>query len=438
MKERPAKRNLLSRTIRRPQNLTGTVSVPGDKSISHRAIMFNAIANGISKISGLSMGTDLLSTVNCLRSLGVVINLQPELSMARVVGVSGRLKKSDIVLDASNSATTMRLLAGILAAQDFESVLSGDSSLLSRPMDRIIEPLKLMGAVIDGTNNDTFPPIVIQGSPLNGIDYTLPIPSAQLKTCLLLAGLYAEGQTTLRQTGFSRDHSERMLVDMGAELQHSRQTLNISPSRLTSIDVKVPGDISAATFWMVAGICHPDARIKIVNVGVNPTRTGAIGVLKSMGACIYYQSERMEGSEEVADLVIESSSLEGTEISGDIIPNIIDEIPALAVAACFANGTTTFKNAEELRYKESDRISKTVKELSSLGASIEELSDGMIIQGTAGLKGGVCEAHGDHRLAMALGVAGILSDSETVVFDDQVVEVSYPDFWTQVELICKD
>lgn len=356
-------------------------------------------------------------------------------SKVGIRGSQGVLQESSSVLDAANSGTTMRLMAGLLASQPFLSVLTGDPSLRSRPMGRVIQPLKLMGAKVMGRSNDTLAPLVIRGGHLKGIDYTLPVASAQVKSCLVLAGLRAGGKTSLRQPAPSRDHAERMLRNMGAEVEVKGLTLVIRPSRLTAIDVKVPGDISAAAFWLVAAACHPNAEIRLLSVGVNPTRTGILETLQAMGARIRREGERIEGGEPIADLVVESSSLEGIEVGGDLIPRVLDELSVLAVAACFAKGTTIIKDARELRVKESDRVWTTVRELSRLGACIEERPDGMVIHGTGRLRGGRCQSHGDHRLAMALGVAALLSDGETLVNGAHAVRVSYPQFWQHVELL---
>ena len=336
-------------------------------------------------------------------------------------------------LDAGNSGTSIRLLAGLLAGQPFLSVLVGDSSLRSRPMGRIVEPLSQMGAQILGRSNGTLAPLVIRGGTLHGIGYTMPVASAQVKSAIILAGLSADGDTVLRQPARSRDHTERMVRAMGGEIEEEGLDLRMRPGKLSAIDVQVPGDISAAAFWIVAGVCHPRAKIRMRSVGVNPTRAGILEALGSMGARITWEADRLEGGEPVADLIIESSDLHGTEIGGELITRIIDELPVLAVAACFAAGTTIIRDARELRVKESDRILTTVKELSRLGARIEEMPDGMVIHGTGCLIGAPCESHADHRLAMALAVAGLLSEGETTVDGADDTAVSYPRFWQDMQ-----
>ena len=424
--------------VKRPRLLEGTVSLPGDKSISHRALILNAMAQGTATVSGLSTGADVLATRRCLMGLGVQIEPSNGSEGVKVHGSNGRLQESSAVLDAANSGTTMRLLAGLLAAQPFLSVLTGDESLLSRPMGRVVQPLKLMGACIMGRSNDTLPPLAIRGGVLKGIEYSLTVASAQVKSCLILAGLLASGETVIHQPDPSRDHTERMLKVMGVAVEERDLTLVVHPGRLKAADVAVPKDISAASFWLVAASCHSNARVTLPSVGVNPGRTGVLEVLQSMGAYISLENRREEGGEPTADLVVESSSLEATEVSGDLIPRILDELPVLAVAACFAKGTTVIKDAQELRVKESDRIKTTVRELSRLGASIEERPDGMVIHGTGQLKGSRVRSHGDHRLAMALGVAGLVSRGETLVDGAHAALVSYPGFWEHLQLLSKD
>ena len=414
--------------VRRPPSLTGSIAPPGDKSVSHRALILNSIATGTARVSGLSSGSDIMSIMRCLRNLGVRIE-PDEKSTVTVYGSGGRLEEPGNVLDTGNSGTSMRLLAGLLAAQPFLSVLTGDGSLRTRPMARIAEPLRLMGTHILGRNNGTLAPLVIRGGPLKGIEYTMPVASAQIKSSVMLAGLHAHGDTVLHQPAQSRDHTERLLRAMGGEVVENGCSLRLKPSSLSAIDVTVPGDVSAASFWVVAGLCHPDARIILRGVGTNPTRTGILEALRAMGGRITEESPRLEGGESVADLVVESSELAAAEFGGDLIPRMIDELPALAVAACFARGTTVIRDAQELRVKESDRILTTVKELSRLGARVEERPDGMVIHGVGHLVGARCRSHDDHRLAMALAVAGLLAEGETAVDGAQAAQVSYPQFW---------
>ena len=371
--------------------------------------------------------------ISCLRALGVEIVEESGLFTVSGVGKEGFAEPAD-VLNASNSATTMRLLAGLLAAQPFLSVITGDESLRSRPMARLIHPLRTMGADIWGRGYDSLAPLAIKGGQLRGIDYTSPVASAQLKSAILIAGLFAKGGTTVEEPAASRDHTERMLGAMGADLQRDGSKIALTPPiSLSPIDIHIPGDISSAAFWLVAAAIHPNAHIKVTKTGINPTRTGIIDVLLQMGAKLRVKNERMEGGEPVADLELESSELEGTEIGGCIIPRLIDEIPLIALAGSLARGTTTIRDAQELRVKESDRIGTTVKELSKLGADMEELPDGMVIHGGRELKGGECHSHHDHRLAMTLGIAGLVAQGETVVHGAEAVDASYPGFWQDLE-----
>jgi 3-phosphoshikimate 1-carboxyvinyltransferase len=426
----------MRKTIRSPRRLWGSIEAPGDKSISHRAAILNAIAQGEASVENFQGGADCLATLRCLRALGVKIDWDGQGTLRIQGGGRSGLRESSEVLNAGNSATTMRLLAGLLAGQPFFSVLTGDASLRSRPMERVVEPLRAMGARIQGRAGGARPPLAIEGGSLRGIRYRLPVASAQVKSALSLAALYGEGETVLEEPAPSRDHTERMLRAMGAEvLGEEDDGLRISPPQqeLTPLSLRVAGDISAAAFWMVAAAAHPDAEIRLTGVGVNPSRSGIIDALASMGASIALEEERMWGCEPVADIVVRSSSLRGTAVGGPLIPRLIDEIPVLAVAACLAEGETVIRQAGELRLKESDRIRTTVVELRRLGANIQELPDGMVIQGVGCLKGGACGSHGDHRLAMTLAVAGLLAQGETVVRGAEASSVSYPVFWRHLE-----
>jgi 3-phosphoshikimate 1-carboxyvinyltransferase len=419
----------MKRLVKAPRALRGEISVPGDKSISHRAVILNSIACGDARVSNFAQSADCLATVACMRALGVKIRAIKEGGLVvKGAGEEG-LKESQDVLCAENSATTMRLLAGLLAAQPFLSVITGDESLRSRPMDRVIQPLRLMGAQIWGRDGDTRAPLVIKGGQLHGITYTLPVASAQLKSALILAALFARGDTVIREPMPSRDHTERMLKAMGAKITVKKDTVIVSPSLLKAVDIVVPGDISSAAFWMVAGAIHPQASIRLLNLGINPTRSGIIDVLKEMGAELKVENERMMSGEPVADIRVQSSRLSGMEIGGELIPRVIDEIPLIAMAASVARGKTVIKDAQELRVKETDRISATVKELRKLGADVEELSDGMVIRGRKKLKGAACDSHGDHRLAMMLGVAALVAEGETEIDNAEAVNISYPKFW---------
>lgn len=426
----------MRKTIRSPRRLRGSIEAPGDKSISHRAAILNAIAEGEAVVESFQGGADCLATLRCLRALGVKIDWDGQGTMRIQGGGRFGLKESADVLNAGNSATTMRLLAGLLAGQPFFSVLTGDASLRSRPMERVVEPLRAMGARIQGRAGGARPPLAIEGGSLRGIRYRLPVASAQVKSALSLAALYGEGETVLEEPAPSRDHTERMLQAMGVEvLSEDGGGLRVLPPQreLTPLSLRVPGDISAAAFWMVAAAAHPDAEIRLAGVGVNPSRSGIIDALAAMGASVALEEDRMWGCEPVADIVVRSSSLRGTVIEGSLIPRLIDEIPVLAVAACLAEGETVIRDAHELRLKESDRIRTTVFELRRLGASIQELPDGMAIEGVGGLRGGACGSHGDHRLAMTLAVAGLLARGETVVRGAEASSISYPGFWHHLE-----
>jgi 3-phosphoshikimate 1-carboxyvinyltransferase len=423
-----------TRTIKPCPRLEGDVVPPGDKSISHRAVILNGLAKGEAEISNFATGRDCLATARCLRALGVKIGRKgPRDSPVLVVSGTGEdgLKEAGNVLNAENSATTMRLLGGLLASQPFLSIITGDVSLRNRPMRRLIEPLRLMGADIWGRGRDSFAPLVINGKKLGGIDFTLPVPSAQIKSAILLAGLFAHGNTVLHEPIPSRDHTERMLEQMGASLESQKNSISLLPlsSPLVPVNLRVPGDISSAAYFLVAGAIHPDARIEVRDCGINPTRTGIIDALLAMGARLKIDNKRLESSEPLADVVVESSKLRGIEVGGDIIPRLIDEILVLAVAGCVAEGKTVIRDAAELRVKESDRIATVVTELSRLGARIEPLPDGMVIYGGRSLSGTEVDSHSDHRLAMSLAVAGLIAKGETTIKRARAAQVSYPGFW---------
>jgi 3-phosphoshikimate 1-carboxyvinyltransferase len=430
------------RTVKTCHRLKGEVVLPGDKSISHRAVILNGLARGKAKIDNFAPGADCLSTVRCLKALGVGIARKgsPDSPTILVSGTGENgLKEASNVLDAQNSATTMRLLGGLLAAQPFLSVITGDSSLRDRPMGRLIEPLRLMGAEVWGRGQDSFAPLVIKGRRLWGIDFALPVPSAQIKSAILLAGLFARGNTVLHQEIPSRDHTERMLKQVGASLKSRGDSISLLPlsSPLTPLNLRVPGDISSAAYFLVAAAIHPDARIVLKDCGINPTRTGIIDILLAMGAKLSIDNRRLEAGEPLADIVIESSDLKGTEVGGDTIPRLIDEIPVLAVAACVARGKTVIRDAGELRVKESDRIATVAAELSRLGARIEPLPDGMVIHGGKPFSGTEVDSHFDHRLAMSLAVAGLVAKGETVIKRANAAQVSYPAFWQTLQQVTR-
>jgi 3-phosphoshikimate 1-carboxyvinyltransferase len=419
------------RKVKPCHRLEGEIALPGDKSISHRAAIFNSLAKGKAQVSNFAPGRDCLATVSCLKALGVKISREVLGNLLiSGTGCDGLREASD-VLHAWNSATTMRLLSGLLSTQPFLSIVTGDASLRSRPMGRLIEPLRFMGAEIYGREKDSFAPLVIKGGKLRGAELFLPLPSAQVKSAILLAGLFAQSLTVLHQPVPSRDHSERLLKRMGAQLESNGSSISLSPltSPLSPISLCVPGDTSSAAYFLVAGAIHTNARVIVRNCGINPTRTGMIDALLAMGARLRIVNERQEADEPLADIVVESSELRGIEIDGDIIPRLIDEIPILAVAACVAKGKTVIRGAAELRVKESDRIASVSRELSKMGAEIEELPDGMVIHGGKVLLGAEVDSHSDHRLAMSLAIAGLIAEGETTINHARVAQVSYPAFW---------
>ncbi len=423
------------RRIKRPKRIEGVLSLPGDKSISHRALILNAVARGSAELCGLPSGADVAATRRILKGLGVKIVPLDGSDRVAVHGRNWSLRESGGILNAGNSGSTTRLLAGLLAGQPFLSVLTGDASLRSRPMARVVGPLKAMGACVMGRAGDSLAPLVIRGGSLRGIEHTLPVASAQVKSSIILAALQATGDTVIRQPASSRDHTERMVEAMGGTIKQDGLALTVKPGSLQAVDINIPGDISSAAFWLVAAVCHPNARVRLRNVGMNPGRTGILDVLKDMGANISVEGRSMVGGEPRADLVAESSPLRAVDIGGETIPRVLDEIPVLAVAACLAKGSTTIRDAQELRVKESDRISATLAELSRLGAFVEERPDGMVIHGSGELKGGTVRSHGDHRLAMALAVAGMLAGGETILDGSQAASVSYPQFWERLDTL---
>ena len=434
-------RSRSSRDVTRPNSLDGIISVPGDKSISHRSLILNAIAYGDALVQGLSGGDDVLSTMHCLQAMGVTIEPTGQAGSYSVIGRGPQLVEPSDILNAGNSGTSIRLLSGILAAQPFVSVITGDSSLRTRPMQRILDPLGQMGAQIMGRNENTLAPLVFRGGNLRGIEYDLPMASAQVKSAIMLAGLFASSETVIHQPALSRDHTERMLSAMGGKVKKDGLNLTVLPTELKAVNITVPGDISSASFWIVAGLCHPNAQIMVRGVGLNPSRTGIIDVLQDMraGDALQLLNQRNEGGEPVADILVTSAELHGTEIGGDMIPRMLDEVPILAVAACFAIGDTVIRDAAELRVKESDRIATTVSELTRLGADIEATADGMIIHGRGPgegtLEGAECESHTDHRLAMSMAVAGLLANGKTTVHGALDASVSYPEFWQDLDIL---
>lgn len=416
--------------------LKGTIEIPPDKSISHRSVMFASLAKGTTHITNFLMGEDCLSTIRCFRALGVPIQIEDSHVIVEGRGLHG-LTKPDTILDCGNSGTTVRLISGILAGQTFQTTLTGDASIQKRPMQRIIKPLTEMGATFIAKEQQ-FCPMTILPNTLNGITYHSPIASAQVKSAILLAGLYANGPTTVIEPALSRDHTERMLSAFGATLVRHETTVTISPaSELYATDITVPGDISSAAFFIVAGLIIPDSDLIIQNVGCNPTRNGLLNVLCQMGGQITCLNEREIGGEPVCNLHVRTSNLHGVTVQGAIIPTLIDEIPALAVAALFAEGETVIKDASELRVKESDRIETLYQELSKMGANIQTKPDGMIISGGYPLHGATLESHDDHRIAMALAIAALRASSPSTLLNPSCVSISFPNFWELLASHCQ-
>ncbi|MGL5083288.1 MAG: 3-phosphoshikimate 1-carboxyvinyltransferase [Microcoleaceae cyanobacterium] len=422
-------------------SLQGRIRVPGDKSISHRALMLGAIAQGTTVIEGLLLGADPRSTASCFTQLGAEIS---ELNSERVkvhgIGL-GKLQEPLQVLDVGNSGTTMRLMLGLLAShpERFFTV-TGDDSIRRRPMGRVVQPLQQMGAMIWGRQGGVLAPLAIQGQRLQPMHYNSPIASAQVKSCILLAGLTTEGQTTVTEPALSRDHSERMLRAFGAELTLDPETHSVTitgPAQLQGQTVIVPGDISSAAFWLVAGSIIPGSDLVIENVGVNPTRVGVLEALEQMGADIQRQQEREVAGEPVADLRVRHSPLNACTIEGDLIPRLIDEVPILAVAAAFAQGTTVIRDAVELRVKESDRITVMATELTKLGAKVSELPDGLEITGGHPLRGTAVDSHTDHRIAMSLAIAALAAQGTTTIDRAEAASISYPEFVETLQQICQ-
>jgi 3-phosphoshikimate 1-carboxyvinyltransferase len=407
-----------------------TITVPGDKSISHRAIMFGSMAKGITTIEGFLPGADCLSTIACFEKLGVQVERISATSV-RVIGKSiDGLQASASVLDVGNSGTTIRLMMGILAGTSFTSTLEGDVSIGKRPMDRVVKPLRQMGAKISGKEDGKFTPLTIEGSSLQGITYESPVSSAQVKSAILLAGLSAFGKTTVLEPATSRDHTERMLGAFGVQVDRLKKGVSIvGRQQLTSTRVIVPGDISSAAFFLAAALMVPGSTITIEKVGLNPTRTGIIDVFRAMGAEVTVEEQPESSGEPIGSITITCDELKGVEIGGDLIPRLIDEIPIIAVVATQAKGKTIIRDAAELKVKETNRISTTANELRKLGAKVEETEDGLIIEGKTSLHGAICNSHGDHRIGMAMAIAGLATDEGVVVDGAEAIQVSFPGFY---------
>ncbi len=417
--------------IQKLNKLHGKLTIPGDKSISHRAVMFGALAQGTTRITHFLEGADCLSTISCFQAMGIHIQKNKDEVLVEGKGLNG-LKAPLDILDVGNSGTTTRLISGILAGQDFTSQLTGDASIRQRPMGRIITPLSLMGAQITSQNQNGCAPLTIQGGHLHGIHYQSPVASAQVKSCVLLAGMYADAPTSVTEPVLSRNHTELMLNYFGAQVTSKGTTASILPQPdLKARDITVPGDISSAAYFIAAGLLVPGSEILLCNVGINPTRDGLLRVCQAMGGDITLLNVRNDG-EPTADLLIRSSSLHGTEIKGEIIPTLIDEIPMIAVMAAFADGTTVIRDAAELKVKESDRIQVMTDNLTRMGADVETLPDGMIIHGGKPLHGATIDSHKDHRIAMSFAVAGGICEGPLTITDGECVNISYPEFYTDL------
>ncbi|SES68576.1 3-phosphoshikimate 1-carboxyvinyltransferase [Pseudobutyrivibrio sp. C4] len=421
--------------ITKVKSLKGEITVPGDKSISHRGVMFGAISEGITELTGFLDGADCRSTISCFKAMGIDITQEHDHVVIHGKGLKG-LSAPSKMLDVGNSGTTTRLISGILAGQRFISSLNGDESIQKRPMGRIITPLTSMGAHIKSIKDNGCAPLEIGGAPLHAIHYDSPVASAQVKSCVLLAGLYADGVTSVTEPVISRNHTELMLKGFGADIKSEGLTASIAGRpRLIGQKITVPGDISSAAYFIVAGLICPNADLLIKNVNTNPTRAGIIQVAKNMGGNIELLNERIVSGEPVADIHVSSSDLHGCEISGEIIPTLIDELPVIAVMAACASGTTTIKDAAELKVKESDRIATVTENLNNMGADITPTDDGMIIMGGESLHGTTIKTYKDHRIAMSFAIAGLVADGETSFDDEGCCVISYPDFFETLKAL---
>lgn len=412
------------------RHLRGEIRVPGDKSISHRGIMLGSLAEGDTHLHGFLEGADCLSSIACFQKMGIEIERDGSNVTIHGKGLHG-LHQPDGILDAGNSGTTTRLMSGILAGQDFSSTITGDDSLRTRPMKRVITPLSEMGAGIDSDNGCL--PMTVTGGHLHGIDYISPVASAQVKSCVLFAGLYADGKTSVTEPAISRNHTELMLRGFGASVKtdEEKHYVEVEPEPvLHGQDITVPGDISSAAYFLVAGLICEDADILIKNVNINPTRAGILKVIEDMGGNISYTDRRTVSGEEVADINVRTSSLHGTTVEGDIIPTLIDELPVIAVMAAYADGTTVIRDAAELRVKESDRIATVTENLRAMGCDMAPTDDGYIINGGRPLHGASIKTYKDHRIAMSFAVAALNADGETTLDDQSCVNISYPGFFS--------
>lgn len=418
------------------RRLSGELTVPGDKSISHRSIMFGSIADGLTEVHGFLQGQDCLSTISCFSKMGIPIENRGETILIRGKGMRG-LSAPKEVLNCGNSGTTTRLISGILAAQSFDVTLTGDESICRRPMKRIMEPLSLMGAKIESVRGNGCAPLRITGRPLHGIQYHSPVASAQVKSAVLLAGLFADSETSVTEPYVSRNHSELMLFAFGADISTRDTTALLRPGNsLKGRKVTVPGDISSAAFFLAAAMIVPGSEILIRNVGVNPTRDGILHVCRRMNGRITLVNEKRESGELTADLLVQSSDLSGTVVEGSVIPTLIDELPMIAAMACFAKGDTVIRDAAELKVKESNRIDVMVRNLRAMGADVTETEDGMVIHGGRPLHGAVIDSKKDHRIAMTFAIAALAAEGETEIIDADCVNISYPAFYSDLERLC--
>lgn len=426
----------MKQRIEPSKGLRGTLTIPGDKSISHRSIMFGSLAEGDTEITGFLYGDDCLSTVGAFRSMGIDIDVTDEKIVVHGKGLHG-LQEPDNFIDVGNSGTTIRLISGILAGQPFNTVLTGDASIRKRPMGRVIKPLSQMGARIVGRKGNTLAPLSIEGTKLQPIHYESPVASAQVKSSVLLAGLYAEGWTEVTEPSLSRNHTELMLKSFGAEIESEGTTARVKGNpKLTGQRIEVPGDISSAAYPLVAGSIIPGSEIVLKNVGLNPTRTGIIDVLLDMGADLTIQNERISGGEKMGDIVVRSAALHGTTIAGDLIPRLVDEIPVIAVAAACADGVTEIHDAQELKVKESNRLETVAKGLRAFGCDIEVLDDGLRIAGGRPLQAGaVCDSYADHRIAMSMTIAALAAQGAAEIEQFEAVSVSWPSFWDDMQAL---
>lgn len=423
--------------LSRVHGLSGEVTVPGDKSISHRSIMLGSIAKGNTEVEGFLQGADCLSSIACFRKMGVEIENNGDKVLVHGRGLRG-LKAPDSMLDVGNSGTTTRLMSGILAAQPFVSIVNGDASIQKRPMKRIITPLSQMGADIRSLRGNDCTPLEIHGTNLHGIHYDSPVASAQVKSAILLAGLYADGETAVTEPEVSRNHTELMFEEFGVDIRTEGKTVYVKPAEeLYAKKIVVPGDISSATYFLVAAAITPNSCVTVKNVGINPTRDGILRVLSNMGADVTVEKMSGDIGEPTADVTVRTSDLKGCVVGGEVIPTLIDEIPAIAILACFAKGETVIKDAAELKVKESNRIDVMVENLKKMGADIEATEDGMIIRGGKTLHGAVIDSHLDHRIAMSFAVAAMNADGETEITGADCVDISYPGFYEDMRKLAK-